>query len=81
MHTLDIYYTKERTELLNERKKKKPKRRFRIRRKIKGENIYMENEYIKVMELIKESCDNQKFDTEKFEFYETRREKINIVLV
>ena len=35
----------------------------------------MENEYIKVMELIKESCDNQKFDTEKFEFYETRREK------
>ena len=46
-----------------------------VEEKYKGENLYMENEYIKVMKLIKESYDNQKFDTEKFEFYETRREK------
>ena len=35
----------------------------------------MKNEYIKVMELIKESYYTQNFDREKFEFYETRREK------
>ena len=41
----------------------------------------MENEYIKVMELFKESCDNQKFDTEKFEYYETRRVKYKLSLL
>ena len=35
----------------------------------------MKKEYIKIMELIRESYDNKKFDTENFEFYETRREK------
>lgn len=36
----------------------------------------MENEYIKVMELIRESCNNQNFDTDKFEFYETDRKSV-----
>ena len=29
-----------------------------VEEKYKGENLYMENEYIKVMKLIKESYDN-----------------------
>ncbi len=37
--------------------------------------FYMEDEYIKVMELVKKSYSNQTFDLQTFEFYETRREK------